>query len=226
MKVLLTLGGTRESIDAARFITNLSTGRTGRVLAGSLAARGCKATCLCASGAMKPAGKNILVREFTSFKDLDLGLKRLLKAEPFDAVIHLAAVSDYSPALIEAGGKTYKPGRAAKLDSAAPVMTLTLKKNFKILDRIKSYAAAGGQPEPLLVGFKLTSGAAKTRILEKVRALDAADLVAHNDLKEMKKAHVFHIYRRGVKQADLAGAEKLADYLYSEIKNRTEALCS
>jgi hypothetical protein len=105
-------------------------------------------------------------------------------------------------------------------------MTLTLKKNFKILDRIKSYAAAGGQPEPLLVGFKLTSGAKKARVLEKVRALAAADLVAHNDLKEMKKEHVFHIYQSGVKQADLAGAEKLADYLYSEIKNSTEALCS
>lgn len=226
MKVLLTMGGTRESIDAARFITNLSTGRTGRVLAGRLAARGCRTLCLCAASAEKPAGKNISVREFTGFKDLDLELKRLLKKETFDAVIHLAAVSDYSPALIEAGGKRFKPGGAAKLDSSAPVMTLTLKKNFKIIDRIKGYAAAGKRPEPLLVGFKLTSGASAGRVLEKVRALAAADLVAHNDLEEMTNKHVFHIYRGGVKQADLDGAAKLADYLYSEIKNRTEALCS
>ncbi len=225
MKVLLTLGGTRENIDAARFITNLSTGRTGRAIAERLGARGCEAVCLCAAGAVKPSGKNISVLEFTSFKDLDLGLKKLLKAGPFDAVIHLAAVSDYSPSLIETGGKTFRPGAAAKLDSAAPVMTLTLRKNFKILDRIKSYAAAGGQPEPLLIGFKLTAGAAKARVAEKVRALSAADLVAHNDLSEIKKKHVFHLYRGGVKLADLGGAEKLADYLYAEIKNRTEALC-
>lgn len=226
MKVLLTMGGTRESIDAARFLTNLSTGRTGRALAERLAARGCRALCLCAAGAEKPAGKNIHSLGFTSFRDLDQALKRLLKAEPFDAVIHLAAVSDYSPSLIEAGGKSFKPGGSAKLDSAAPVMTLTLKRNFKILDRIKGYAAAGGQPEPLLAGFKLTSGAGRARVLEKVRALASADLVAHNDLAEMKTGHVFHVYRHGVKLADLAGAEALADYLYSEIKNRTEALCS
>jgi phosphopantothenoylcysteine synthetase/decarboxylase len=226
MKALITLGGTRESIDAARFITNLSTGRTGRVLAESLAAGGCEVICLCAAGAEKPKGENIRVREFTSFKDLDLGLKRLLKAEPFDAVIHLAAVSDYSPSSIEAGGRSFKPGGAAKLDSSAPMMTLTLKKNFKIIDRIKNYAAAGGHPEPLLIGFKLTSGAARALVLKKVRALGSADLVAHNDLEEMKTKHVFHIYRGGVELAALGGAEKLADYLYSEIKNRTEALCS
>jgi len=226
MKVLLTLGGTRESIDAARFITNLSTGRTGRLIAERLAGLGCGEVCLCASGAEKPAGKNITVKHFTSFKDLDLGLKRLLKAEPFAAVIHLAAVSDYSPSSIEAGGRSFKPGSAAKLDSSAPVLTLTLKKNFKIIDRIKSYAAAGGQPGPLLIGFKLSAGAARPLILKKVLALGSADLVVHNDLKGIKKAHVFHVYRGGVKLADLNGAEELADYLYSEIKSRTEALCS
>lgn len=226
MKVLLTFGGTREHIDAARFITNLSTGRTGRILAERFAARGCKAVCLCAASAERPSGGNISVKEFTGFKDLDLELQRLLKAQPFDAVVHLAAVSDYSPAFIEAGGKKFKPGSAAKLDSKAPVMNLVLKRNFKIIDRIKAYAAAGKNPEPLLIGFKLTSGAAAPRVLEKVRALASADLVVHNDLAEMKKNHVFHLYRGGALLADLCGPEDLADRLYSEIvENRTEAIC-
>ncbi len=224
MKILLTFGGTREYIDAARFITNLSTGRTGRILAERFAARGCKAVCLCARGAERPAGRNISLNEFTTFKDLDLGLRRLLKTEPFDAVVHLAAVSDYSPASIVAGGKKFRPGSAVKLDSKAQQMTLVLKRNFKIIDRIKKYAAAGRQPEPLLTGFKLTSGAKAAVVLEKVLALSSADLVVHNDLAEMKKKRVFHLYRKGGKLADCGGPEELADRLLSEIG--AEVTCS
>lgn len=218
MKVLLTFGGTREYIDAARFITNMSTGRTGRIIAERFAARGCKTVCLCARGAERPSGGKLSVKEFTTFKDLDLELRRLLKREAFDAVVHLAAVSDYSPASIEAGGKRFTPGRTAKLDSKAPVMTLVLKRNFKIIDRIKKYAAAGGKPEPLLIGFKLTSGASAPGAREKVLALATADLVVHNDLEEIKKKHLFHLYRNGDRLADCGGPEELADRLFSEIK--------
>lgn len=226
MKALLTFGGTREYIDAARFITNMSTGRTGRIIAERFAARGCRTVCLCAQNAERPEGGNISLKDFTTFKDLDRELQRLLKTQAFDAVVHLAAVSDYSPALIEAGGKKFKPGRAAKLDSKAPVIKLVLKRNFKIIDRIKKYAAAGGKPPPFLVGFKLTSGASAARALEKVRALSAADLVVHNDLAEMTMKHVFHLYRGGARLADCGGPEELADRLYSVIETQTEAICS
>ncbi len=227
MRALITFGGTREYIDAARFITNLSTGRTGRIIAERFASRGCETVCLCARGAERPAGKNITLNEFTGFADLDRELRRLLKARAFDAVVHLAAVSDYSPAWIEAGGKKFKPGRAAKLGSEAPVLKLVLKRNFKIIDRIKNYAAAGKNSLPLLIGFKLTSGATPGRVLKKVRALASADLVVHNDLAEMKRKHVFHLYRQGSKLADCGGPEELADLLYAAIaENKTEAICS
>jgi phosphopantothenoylcysteine synthetase/decarboxylase len=226
MKVLLTFGGTREHIDAARFITNMSTGRTGRIIAERFSARGCDTLCLCARSAERPAGGAVTIKEFTGFNDLDLELKRLLKAGKFDAVVHLAAVSDYSPAFIEAGGKKIKPGGAAKLDSKAPVIKLVLKRNFKIIDRIKKYAGGGKRSAPLLIGFKLTSGTAAPLVLKKVRALASADLVVHNDLTEMKGKHVFHIYRKGEKLADCGGPEELAAWLYSAIKNRMEEICS
>ena len=222
MKVLLTLGGTREYLDAVRFISNISTGRTGRIIAERFAGRGCKTVCLCGEGAERPAGKNITVKEFTSFKDLDAELRRLLKTQHFDAVIHLAAVSDYSPAYIEAGGKRVRPGRAAKLDSKQPLLKLVLKKNFKIIDRVKKYAAEGKKNAPLLIGFNLTSGAGPALVLQKVRALAAADLVVHNDLAAMKKAHLFHVYWKGNKLADCAGPAELAALLYAGIK---EAVC-
>lgn len=226
MKVLLTFGGTREYIDAARFITNMSTGRAGRILAERFSALGCEVCCLHAENAERPSGRSIRDRSFTTFKDLDLTLRRLLMAEAFDAVVHLAAVSDYSPARIEAGGKTFRPGRSIKLDSKAPELNLVLKRNFKIIDRIKDYAAAGKGPEPLLIGFKLTSGASPRAVVEKVLALASADLVVHNDLVEMKKKHLFHLYRSGKLLADCGGPEELADRLLSEIKNKAEAICS
>jgi len=226
MKILLTSGGTREPIDAARFITNLSTGYTGRLLAEALADRGCELLCLCAAGAIRPSGDNIRVEEFFSFADLNGALKTALRTESFDAVIHLAAVSDYSPSYIEADGRGFLPGRETKLDSSPQELRLTLRRNFKILDRIKSYAAAGNRPKPLVVGFKLTAGAAPGKVLEKVRALAAADLVAHNDLAEMRNGtHPFHLYRAGVPETDCAGHEELAEKLYNFIAERTEALC-
>lgn len=225
MKVLLTSGGTREPIDAARFVTNMSSGRTGRVIAETLAGRGCEVLCLCASGGVRPAGDNIRVKSFSTFSELDEALRVSLGAESFDAVIHLAAVSDYSPSLIEADGKVFLPGSDAKLDSSPAELRVTLKKNFKILDRIKGYAAAAGRPEPLLIGFKLTAGAGPELALKKVRALAAADLVVHNDLEEMRRAHIFRLYSNGTRTGACTGAGELAGKLFSFIENRTEALC-
>lgn len=225
MKILLTSGGTREPIDAARFVTNMSSGRTGRVIAETLAGRGCELLCLCAAGGERPAGDNIRVKSFSTFSELDAALRVSLEAETFDAVIHLAAVSDYSPSLVEADGKAFLPGKDAKLDSSPAELRVTLKKNFKILDRIKGYAAAAGRPEPLLIGFKLTAGASQEKIGEKVRALAGADLVVHNDLEEMRRAHVFRLYSNGARTGACTGPAELAGELFSFIENRTEALC-
>lgn len=224
MKILLTSGGTREPIDAARFVTNLSTGNTGRIIAEALAGLGCEVVCLAAAGAVKPAGVNLRLVEFSTFADLNGALRQFLRKESFDAVIHLAAVSDYSPSRIEAGGREYLPGRDAKLDSSPEEMRVTLRRNFKILDRIKGYAAAGNRQKPQLVGFKLTSGANPAKVMEKVSALRSADLVVHNDLAEMKRGHPFHVYKGGRRVADMEGPAALAEWLYKSL-SRTEALC-
>lgn len=225
MKLLITLGGTREPLDAARSIANMSTGRTGAALAGELAGRGAEVLCLRAEDGAVPAGQGIRSRPFSSFASLDAALREALAEESFDAVIHLAAVSDYSPALIEAGGEAIQPGRAAKIDSSHEMLRVTLRRNFKILDRIKGYALSAGRPAPLLIGFKLTAGADRAAALRKVLALSSADLVVHNDLSEIGERHPFRLYREGLLLADCEGAACLAGRLYDLISESTEVLC-
>jgi phosphopantothenoylcysteine decarboxylase/phosphopantothenate--cysteine ligase len=45
MKVLVTSGATREPIDSVRYISNLSSGRTGAAICEALAARGSFTCC-------------------------------------------------------------------------------------------------------------------------------------------------------------------------------------
>jgi len=227
MRVLVTLGGTRERIDDVRFISNLSTGRTGSAIADGLRAAGFSVACLCGKGSERPTEKGIRISEFSDFRDLDRKIKGLLGTSAFDAVVHLAAVGDYSVDRVRAGGRTYRPGRRGKMPSASPSITLVLKRNFKILDRIKGYALRrSGASAPALVGFKLTSGLRPSAAAAAVRELRAADLVVHNDLSEMRGAHPFHIYRSGERVRDCRDACELAGALAGYLRtDKKEAKC-
>ena len=54
MKILITSGATREPIDQVRFITNMSTGKTGASLAESFAKKGHDVTYLHGQGSHTP----------------------------------------------------------------------------------------------------------------------------------------------------------------------------
>ncbi|HEY9247925.1 MAG TPA: phosphopantothenoylcysteine decarboxylase, partial [Rariglobus sp.] len=96
MRILITSGATREPIDAVRFLSNVSTGRTGALLADDLAQHGHAVTLLRGEAAAS-AGRVAATEVFSSTDNLQARLRRLLGAGGFDAVIHCAAVSDYRP---------------------------------------------------------------------------------------------------------------------------------
>jgi phosphopantothenoylcysteine decarboxylase/phosphopantothenate--cysteine ligase len=224
LKILITMGGTREYLDSVRFLTNLSTGRTGRIIAENLATAGHRVTCFCGQGVESPHGKGLRAAKFSGFSDLDAKLRAALANGSFDAVIHLAAVSDYSVFSIKAGTRNWKPGYG-KISSSAETLTLTMRKNFKILDRIKDYShTEEAGPAPFLIGFKLTAGASRAQALVAVKALKAPDLVVHNDTAEMRHSHLFHIYKDGEKLRDCRGPRKLAAALRTHIDERQAKL--
>src|SRR5947207_1777264 len=96
MRCIVTAGPTYESLDNVRRLTNFSTGRLGTELANFLTAQGHQVTLLIGEQATFPRPRQAQrVETFTTTKDLQDRL-RARSSKPVDAVLHAAAVSDFS----------------------------------------------------------------------------------------------------------------------------------
>ena len=205
MNILITAGATREPIDAVRFLSNVSTGRTGALLADALAAHGHTVTLLHGEAAVRPSRVSD-TETFSSTDSLQAALRRRLGTGTYDAVIHCAAVSDYRPDTTHEG----------KMSSYAAELTIRLVPTPKLLPELKSYAA----PRPLkVIGFKLTAGAdapARAAAVAKLFAAGTVDAVIHNDLDDLATgdARPFQAWTAGQSTPEtLGGIEGLIPWL-------------
>lgn len=201
LSLLITAGGTREDIDGVRFLTNLSTGKTAASIADHFISKGFRVTYLHAPDVILP--KNDCEKQlFTSFKSLNEAVQKELKSNKYNAVIHNAAVSDYSVESVVVKNKKYKVPFKEKLPSSEESISLNLKRNEKIVNKIKSYSK-----DILLTAFKLTANQTEKRKLEQVDKLfgdSGADVVVQNDISDRSNGNVqqkFSVY----------GKEKLAE---------------
>ncbi len=235
LRVLVTAGGTKVPIDSVRSITNTSSGLTGAVIAEYLSFQGHDVTYLHAEGAIRPEQRERLeTMSFVTFSDLENSLRRVLNDKYFDAVFHLAAVSDYDLAAIEIDGRavsiaTFEPAasnaaapsidRLRKIDSGENI-TLRLSKNPKLLPQLKSFSQ---NKELIVVGFKLTSGAEPPEKIAAIKKMASnVDLVVHNDLREISTpVHVSTLYERehtvGVARTKTDLAVKLEHWLQKKV---------
>ncbi len=94
-RVLVSAGGTREPLDAVRFLGNRSSGRMGVALAAEARRRGADVTLLAANLAV-PAPAGVAVVETPTAADLER--EALARAGEADVVVMAAAVADYRPA--------------------------------------------------------------------------------------------------------------------------------
>lgn len=180
-RVLVTAGGTEEPIDGVRSIGNFSTGGTGARIADAFAEAGWEVTLLRARAAEPAASPRVRQESFTSFADLESALRRLLGAERFDAVVHAAAVADYSVAALVVDGREEPPRAEGKLASGLDV-AIRLKPNPRLIDALRNWSAS---PDVRVVGFKLTRGAGAAearRAVDTLFAHSQADYVVHNDI--------------------------------------------
>lgn len=167
-RLLVTGGGTREPIDAVRYIGNHSSGRTAAVLADELTRLGHDVTWLGGAGAIEPT-EPVRQERYGSFGELDQQLRRLLGTGHFDGVIHAAAVSDFS--VHRVGHEQGAPAGKLASDDA---LSLSLTPNPKLLNRLRDYA---GNPALRVVGFKLTAGADEQQARKAVERLDRKSVV-------------------------------------------------
>jgi phosphopantothenoylcysteine decarboxylase / phosphopantothenate---cysteine ligase len=161
--VVVSAGGTREPLDAVRFVGNRSSGRMGVALAAEARRRGADVTLLAANLAV-PAPPGVEVVQTPTAADLE---REALARAGADVVIMAAAVADYAPEPIE--------GKRAK-DSET--WTLALQPTTDVLRELGSRRTAGR----VLVGFAADAGEPG---LERARAKlhnKNANLFVFNDI--------------------------------------------
>src|SRR5437763_4901604 len=105
-QVLVSAGGTREPLDAVRFVGNRSSGRMGVAVAAEARRRGAAVTLLAANLAV-PAPAGVEVVETPTAADLE---REALARADADVVVMAAAVADYRPAEV-IGAKRAKDAR-------------------------------------------------------------------------------------------------------------------
>ncbi len=217
LNVLITSGGTRESIDGVRFLTNLSTGKTGAVIADYFSNNGHTVTCLCAQGSVTPTQIDD-ISYFEDHKDLKDKLEITLSEREYAAVIHLAAVSDYSIAAVETDGQRQLTPLKTKIDSKHGHIKLELTRTHKIVDGLKSHSR---NKDICLVAFKFTTSndsAAQRKDVENLFEHARCDYVVLNDLANRTDDQTqsnFTIYDREMKTISCSTVIDLAQTLES-----------
>ncbi len=167
-RVLITVGPTVEYIDPVRVITNLSTGKTGVLVAGELVSAGAKVVMIYGPGKEKPP-KGVKIISVQTTKEMLDSVKKQLKKK-FDVVILSAAASDY----------TVEQSSKSKIKSSKKNLIIKLKQAPKIIDQIKKI-----QKNVFLVGFKAETNISKKALEREARKKmreSKADLMIANDI--------------------------------------------
>lgn len=193
-KILVTAGGTSEPIDPVRFITNTSTGETGLKICESLQKD--YDVYILAASSMKHRVKDFSslqhVEYFKSFRDLETKLKNTLSTNEFEAIVHLAAVSDYSPSMMHFKDRSIELPTNEKISSKEE-FTVEFKKNKKLIEEIKDFSL---NKNIKIVGFKLLRTDDQTKIQNEIeKILKSSDCVVVNSLENISdKKHFYEIY--------------------------------
>lgn len=219
-KVLITSGGCVEAIDDVRAITNTSSGQTGAQIANHLYELGFEIDFISAKNGARPHPE-LPINTFTDFKSLEAILDQKLAAINYDAIIHAAAISDYSVKTIKAGTKQIDT-KGSKISSEFDEIEITLTKNPKLINSIKSK-----NPNAALIGFKLTreNGKPEIEAAIKKQILGAiADLIVHNsfdDIDAIKANHWFNIFDNSAHLVSrIQGTQALAQLISNFILER------
>ena len=163
-RVLVSAGGTREPLDAVRYVGNRSSGRMGVALAEEAERRGAEVTLLAANLAV-PAPAGVTVVETPTAADLE---REVLARADSDVVVMAAAVADYRPSA-PSSDKRPKDGSAWSVE---------LQPTADVLAAIGASRREG----QVLVGFAADAGRSGLERAREKRVAKNADLFVYNDV--------------------------------------------
>lgn len=165
LRVLVTAGPTRESIDPVRYLTNRSTGKMGYAIARAAADRGAKVTLISGPTALSAP---LFVETVPVESADDMFREVTTRAEKADLIIKAAAVADYRPV-------TVADDKIKKHDGD---MAIPLTRTQDIL----GYLGQHRRPGQVLCGFSMET---KDMLVNSRRKLEKKnlDLIAANNVK-------------------------------------------
>ncbi len=163
LSIMVTAGGTREPIDAVRYLTNRSSGKQGHAVADEAAERGAKV--LLVTTTDRPVAPGVEVIRVDTAAEMASAV--LSRADAADVVVMAAAVADFRPVNAASG----------KLKKYAGTPELVLEPTLDILASL----GQSKRPGQTLVGFAAETTDVVAHATAKL-ARKNADLVVANDV--------------------------------------------
>jgi phosphopantothenoylcysteine decarboxylase/phosphopantothenate--cysteine ligase len=166
VKVLVTAGPTRESIDPVRFLTNRSSGKMGYTLAGAFLHEGHSVLLISGPTALDvPEGVDFIPVE--TAVEMHAAVQRYIGK--MDVAVFAAAVADYTPAQIS----------PQKIKKSGDTLTLELVRTADILGSVREKFRFTG----ILVGFAAETENLEANAREKL-IRKHCDLIIANDVSQ------------------------------------------
>jgi phosphopantothenoylcysteine decarboxylase/phosphopantothenate--cysteine ligase len=204
-RVLVSAGGTREPLDAVRFLGNRSSGRMGVALAEEARLRGAEVTLVAANLAV-PAPGSVEVVPAPTAAELE---REVLARSDADVVVMAAAVADYRPA---------EP-TTEKRPKSGELWTVTLEPTTDVLRQLGDERRDG----QVLIGFAADRGETGLARAREKLAAKRTDLIVFNDVSrgdigfDTAENEVVLVSAGGERRIQKAPKERIASEIVDEI---------
>jgi phosphopantothenoylcysteine decarboxylase/phosphopantothenate--cysteine ligase len=193
MHVLVTAGGTREPLDAVRFVGNRSSGRMGFALAAEAARRGADVTVIAANTALEstPGVRYVDVQTAAELRDATLA-----RFPDADLLLMAAAVADFRPAEPQAA-KISREGRGSLSVELVPTTDVLAEVSAQRREGqiIVGFAAEHGPEGVERARSKLDRKAVDAIVVNDISRPDIGFDSDHNEVAILGRAGELHVPR-------------------------------
>ncbi len=168
-RVLVTAGGTREPLDAVRFLGNRSSGKQGHALAEEAVARGAAVTLVTAARIAPPRGVDVVRVETAA--EMETAVPE--RSGEADVVVMAAAVADFRP----------KAPAAEKLSKSDGVPDIVLEPTPDIVAEL----VRRRRPGQVIVGFAAETAGGRAELRRRAdekRRAKGLDVIVGNDVSQ------------------------------------------